>query len=90
MDPISPIGAVGPLLRFIPNGGKRRKFAAELLEADEKQLKGIAEDFRLLGEQGQSLGPGALLMASRLLGGSAEHLDAIGDILTKEDDPQEG
>lgn len=88
IDPITAVTTAGALLKMIPNGGKRRKFAAELLEADEVQLAGIAADFRTIAQQGESMGPGALLMAARMLDGMSEHLDAIGDVLTKEDDPE--
>ena len=46
MDPVSIISAAGGLMQLIPDGNRRRKYAAELLRADRDSLKAAAAEIK--------------------------------------------
>ena len=86
IDPITISSGIVMALRAIPLGGGRRKVGASLLRAKELRLLELAKDMRATAEQGEFLGPGALRMLAFVLEDHAAGLDAVADMLTKEDD----
>jgi len=71
---------------IIPQGGKRRKYAAELLRAVETEMGELSDDLKAAAEAGENVGPMACRMIGRNIESKASMVGAIADVLKKDDD----
>jgi len=81
------VTAIGGLLsEVIPQGGKRRKYAAELLRAVQDEMDELSLDLQTAAEAGESVGPMACRMLGRSIESKASMLGAIADVLKRDED----
>lgn len=81
------ITAIGGMLgEIIPQGGKRRKYAAELLRSVQAEMNDLSEDLRAAAESGEDVGPMACRMIGRNIESKAAMVGAISDVLKRDDD----
>jgi hypothetical protein len=81
------VTAIGGMLgEVIPQGGKRRQYAAELLRAVQSEMNELSEDLKAAAEAGEDVGPMACRMIGRNIESKASMLGAIADVLKKDDE----
>jgi len=81
------VTAIGGMLGdIIPQGGKRRKYAAELLRAVQAEMGELSSDLKAAAESSETVGPMACRMLGRSIESKASMIGAIADVLKRDDD----
>lgn len=81
------VTAIGGLLgEVIPQGGKRRKYAAELLRAIQAELGELSSDLLAAADSGETVGPMACRMIGRSIQSKQSMIGAVSDVLKKDED----